>query len=225
MSTLLYDIRNLGKSVPAPEGPVEILRGVNLEIPHGCTAAIVGASGSGKSTLLHLVGSLDTPTQGNILFEGRDFADLSAVEKSTLRNRRIGFIFQAHHLLPEFTALENTAMPAIIAGMRREQAAELAAKALALVDMEHKTGQNVTTLSGGERQRVGIARAILHEPAVLLADEPTGNLDQKNGDLVGRMLADLNQKLGMAILVVTHNRDLADCMSRTMELRDGELYA
>ena len=141
------------------------------------------------------------------------------------RNSRMGFVFQAHHLLPEFTALENTAMPALIAGEPRSRAFARAAEALELVKMEHRSRHGVTTLSGGERQRVAIARAILLNPSVLLADEPTGNLDLKNGEMVGRILADLNDKLGMAVLVVTHNRDLAGCMMRYLELRDGVLYA
>ncbi len=222
---LLYRVCNVYKSVGSPGGIVEILRGVNLEVARGDTLAIVGASGSGKSTLLHLIGSLDTPTQGEIYFEGRNIAKLSTAEKAYTRNRRVGFIFQAHHLLPEFTALENAAMPALIAGRPREEALDSAAAALKLVEMSHRAGHNVTTLSGGERQRVAIARAMLLRPAVLLADEPTGNLDARNGELVGRILADLNQKLGMAVLVVTHNKELAGCMTRNLELRDGVLYA
>ena len=222
---LVYDIRNLHKTVQSPAGSVDILRGVNLTVARGDTVAILGASGSGKSTLLHLIGSLDTPTQGEIFFEGRNLAECPVAEKARLRNEGIGFIFQAHHLLPEFTALENTAMPALIAGGSRDVALAKAGEALELVGLRHKAKQNVTTLSGGERQRVAIARAVLLKPRVLLADEPTGNLDMKNGEMVGRMLADLNQELGTAILVVTHNRELAECMARNLELRDGELYA
>ena len=222
---LLYRVCNVYKSVGAPGGVVEILRGVSVDVAPGDTLAIVGASGSGKSTLLHLIGSLGTPTQGEIFFEGRNLADLSDMERAHTRNHRIGFVFQAHHLLPEFTALENTAMPALIAGQPRKRALEGAFGALELVDMAHRAKHGVTTLSGGEQQRVAIARAILLNPAVLLADEPTGNLDARNSEMVGRILADLNQKLGMVILVVTHNKELAACMMRNLELRDGVLYA
>jgi lipoprotein-releasing system ATP-binding protein len=174
--------------------------------------------------LLHLLGALDVPTQGRILFEGQDLADMTPEEKASLRNRSLGFVFQFHHLLPEFSTLENVAMQAMIGGLSRAGASQLAGRALENVGLADKAGQQVTTLSGGERQRVAIARAILLEPKVLLADEPTGNLDERTGHMIGELLLRLRQELTMTLVVVTHNRDLAARMDRCLELRSGVLY-
>ena len=220
----LYRFDSVTKEYPAPGETLTVLRDVSLNIERGESIAVIGASGSGKSTFLHLLGTLDTPTRGAIHFEGRDVCSMTAVEKAALRNRAIGFVFQFHHLLPEFSTLENVAMQAVIGGMDRPEAFALAGEAIKAVGLGGKEKQSVTTLSGGERQRAAIARAILVKPRVLLADEPTGNLDEKTGAGVAELLLDLNRDLGMAMVVVTHNRDIATLMGRCLELRAGDLY-
>jgi len=224
MNTPLYELFDVGKEFAAPGEKLVIFNKINLTIGAGEAIAIVGASGSGKSTLLHLLGALDLPTQGRILFEGQDLAGMTPEEKAALRNRSLGFVFQFHHLLPEFSTLENVSMQAMIGGMPRAKAAKLAERALENVGLADKAGQQVTTLSGGERQRVAIARAILLEPQMLLADEPTGNLDERTGCMIGELLLSLRRKLTMTLVVVTHNRDLAARMDRCLELRSGVLY-
>ena len=220
----LYQLTDIGKSCDAPAGRIEILRDITLTIHAGESLAIIGASGSGKSTLLHLLGALDTPTQGTLLFEGQSLPDLSAAEKARFRNKKLGFVFQFHHLLPEFTTEENVAMQALIAGIPRSKALAAAREALVRVGLSDRLMHRVTTLSGGERQRAAIARAILLQPRVLLADEPTGNLDQKTGASVLELLLELNRTLGMTLVVVTHNREMASTLGRCLELRSGELY-
>jgi lipoprotein-releasing system ATP-binding protein len=173
---------------------------------------------------LHLLGALDVPTQGRVAFEGQDLAGMAPEEKAALRNRSLGFVFQFHHLLPEFNTVENVAMQAMIGGMSRAKASQLARRALETVGLADKAGQQVVTLSGGERQRVAVARAILLEPKILLADEPTGNLDERTGCMIGELLLHLRQTLTMTLVVVTHNRDLAARMDRCLELRSGVLY-
>lgn len=221
----LYALDQVGKQFPGPTGPVVVLRGITLEIAAGDSLAILGASGSGKSTLLHLLGALDTPSEGSVLFDGRMMNSMKIQDAAAVRNREIGFVFQFHHLLPEFTALENVAMPGLIARMPRDQAFTMAERALGLLGLEQRLHHRVTTLSGGERQRAAIARAILLGPKVLLADEPTGNLDETTGSMVGELLANLNAELGMTLVVVTHNHSLARLMGRRYELHGGELYA
>lgn len=220
----LYRLQGVGKEYDGPGEELVILRGLDLTIEAGESVAIVGASGSGKSTLLHLLGALDTPTWGKLHFLDRDMGAMSPEDKAVFRNREVGFVFQFHHLLPEFSTVENVAMQAIISGMPHAEAYDLARDALDKVGLSGRVEHKVTTLSGGERQRAAIARAILLHPRVLLADEPTGNLDERTGDVVGRMLLDLNRELGMTLIVVTHNRELADLMGRRLELRAGELY-
>ncbi|MDR0466477.1 MAG: ABC transporter ATP-binding protein [Deltaproteobacteria bacterium] len=224
MNTPVYELHDVGKEYPAPGDNLVIFEKIRLTIGAGEAIAIVGASGSGKSTLLHLLGTLDAPTQGRILFGGRDLADMTPDEKAALRNRSLGFVFQFYHLLPEFSTLENVGMQARIGGMTQAKAAQLAGQALENVGLAAKAGQQVATLSGGERQRVAIARAILLEPKVLLADEPTGNLDERAGGMIGELLLRLRRELSMTLVVVTHNRDLADSMDRRLELRSGTLY-
>ena len=224
MTAPLYELHDVGKEFAAPGENLVIFNKIYLTIGAGQAIAIVGASGSGKSTLLHLLGALDVPSQGRILFEGQDLAGMTPEEKAALRNRSLGFVFQFHHLLPEFSAVENVAMQAMIGGMPRARAAQLAGRALEHVGLADRAGQQVTTLSGGERQRIAIARAILLEPKVLLADEPTGNLDERAGRMVGELLSRLHRDLTMTLVVVTHNRDLADRMDRCLELRSGALY-
>lgn len=224
MSEPLYRFANVCKEFPAPGETLAVLRDVNLSVERGESIAVVGASGAGKSTFLHLLGTLDTPTRGGIFFEGRDVSAMTAEEKAALRNKSIGFVFQFHHLLPEFSTLENVAMQAVIGGMDRRRANALAEEAIRSVGLAGREKQSVTTLSGGERQRAAIARAILVGPRILLADEPTGNLDEKTGAGVARLLLDLNRERGMAMVVVTHNREIAALMGRCLELRAGDLY-
>jgi lipoprotein-releasing system ATP-binding protein len=224
MNAPLYELHDVSKEFAAPGENLVIFNKIYLTIGAGEAIAIVGASGSGKSTLLHLLGALDAPTRGRVLFEGQDLAGMTPEEKAALRNRSLGFVFQFHHLLPEFSAVENVAMQAMIGGMPRVKAAELAERALKHVGLADKAGQQVTTLSGGERQWIAIARAILLEPKVLLADEPTGNLDERAGYMVGDLLSRLRRELTMTLVVVTHNRDLAARMDRCLELRSGALY-
>ncbi len=225
MTEPLYALRGLRKVHQGPAEEVVVLRGLDFDIAAGDSMAILGASGSGKSSLLHLLGALDRPTAGEIRFKGRDLASLAPTEAARVRNRDIGFVFQFHHLLPEFTTLENVAMPALIAGTPRREAFARARESLSLVGLDERVEHRVTTLSGGERQRAAIARAVLLRPAVLLADEPTGNLDEATGAKVGDMLARLNAELGMTLVVVTHNHNLAALMGRRLELQGGELYA
>lgn len=221
----LYRLVAVNKEFEGPSETVKVLRKVNLEISAGESLAVLGSSGSGKTTLLHILGTLDTPSSGQILLNGVDLTSLGGRKKAELRNREIGFVFQFHHLLPEFSTLENVAMPAFIAGRGRTEGIRLAKEALDMVGLAHRLEHKVTTLSGGERQRAAIARAILLRPKVLLADEPTGNLDEENGSRIGELLVSLNKELGMTFVVVTHNPELAGMMHRRMELRSGELYA
>jgi len=221
----IYQLIDVSKEFDGPSEVVRVLRGVDLEIARGESMAILGASGSGKTTLLHMLGTLDTVSGGKIFLNGVDLGTLGDRERAELRNREIGFVFQFHHLLPEFSTLENVAMPAFIAGKGRSQGLRMAREALDMVGLAHRLEHKVTTLSGGERQRAAIARAILLRPKVLLADEPTGNLDEENGTRIGSLLTSLNNELGMTFIVVTHNPELAAMMHRRFELRSGELYA
>ena len=220
----LYRLRDLGKQYSGPSEQVRILQDISLDIEEGESIAVVGASGSGKSTLLHILGTLASPSSGGLFFRGREMGSLAPSVKAALRNKEIGFVFQFHHLLPEFTTLENVAMPALIGGMSRREAYRRAGDMLSQVGLEGRADFNVTLLSGGERQRAAIARAILPEPKLLLADEPTGNLDEKNGAQIADLLMELNARHGMAMVVVTHNPELAARMGRCFELKSGELY-
>ncbi|XPV77316.1 MAG: ABC transporter ATP-binding protein [Desulfovibrio sp.] len=221
----LYNLTNVAKNFDGPNDQLEILTNVNFSVDEGQSVAILGASGSGKTTLLHILGTLDHATSGSVFFDGRDLGKLNGSEKAKIRNDEIGFVFQFHHLLPEFSTLENVALPAIIGGIAREEAYEMAKTALEAVEMSNRLEHKVTTLSGGERQRVSIARAILRKPRVVLADEPTGNLDAVTGGIVGELLMKLNSEHGMTLITVTHNNDLANLMEYRFELRSGELYA
>ncbi|WP_027722376.1 ABC transporter ATP-binding protein [Maridesulfovibrio zosterae] len=225
MSKLLYELKDVVKEFQGPTETVRVLDNVNLTVDGGESLAIMGSSGSGKTTLLHILGTLDTASSGDIHFAGMNINDMNSEKRAEVRNRGIGFVFQFHHLLPEFTTLENVALPAMMAGISQSKASEMAREALGLVGLENRMDYRVTTLSGGERQRVAIARAILLKPKVLLADEPTGNLDEKTGKMVGDMLSSLNEELGMTLIIVTHNIELAGLMNRQFELRSGELYA
>ena len=222
--TPLYSLRNLSKIFDGPGEQIHILQAISLDIQEGETIAVVGASGSGKSTLLHILGTLATQTSGELFFRGRDVSALSNAAKAAVRNKEIGFVFQFHHLLPEFTTLENVAMQAIIGGVARKEALERAEEALCRVGLADRVSFDVAALSGGERQRAAIARAVLLRPRVLLADEPTGNLDEKNGRRVTELLLELNAADAMSMIVVTHNPELADRMGKCFELKSGDLY-
>lgn len=221
----LYRLVAVGKEFEGPSETLRVLKKIDLTIQQGESLAILGASGSGKTTLLHMLGTLDETTSGTISLNGVDLSTLDKRQRAELRNREIGFVFQFHHLLPEFSTLENVAMPAFIGGVGRTEGIKLAKEALDMVGLAHRLEHKVTTLSGGERQRAAIARAILLRPKVLLADEPTGNLDEENGTMIGELLVSLNDELGMTFVVVTHNPELAGMMHRRVELRLGELYA
>lgn len=224
MSSPIYQLQNLGKTFALGNEELNIFNDLNLVINAGESLAIVGASGSGKSTLLHLMGCLDTPSAGRVLFENNDLAKLTPDEQAHFRNKKLGFVFQFHHLLPEFNAIENVAMPALMAGMNMPEIMPKAEELLDRVGMTHRMRSRPATLSGGERQRAAIARALIMGPAVILADEPTGNLDEHTGDKVGDLLLELNREYGATLVVVTHNRDLAIKMDRGVELRGGTLY-
>lgn len=220
----LYKFSDVGKKFSGPGENLEIFKNINLIVEEGEALAIVGASGSGKSTLLHFMGALDTPSTGVVAFDGRDMALMSPDRKAAFRNKTLGFVFQFHHLLPEFSALENVSMPALIGGARRAAVLLEARAMLERVGLAARADSKIATLSGGERQRVAIARAVLLRPRVLLADEPTGNLDEISGAQVGDLLQELNRELGMTLVVVTHNLELAARMDRGLELRAGALY-
>lgn len=220
----IYVFSDVSKTFPGAEENLEIFRHLDLTVEEGEALAIVGASGSGKSTLLHLMGALDRPTAGTVRFDGRDMSGMSPDEQAAFRNKSLGFVFQFHHLLPEFSALENVAMPALISGKRFADIEPHARAMLERVGLARRMDSKPATLSGGERQRVAIARALLLRPRVLLADEPTGNLDENTGAQVGDLLLELNRELGMTLVIVTHNQELAARMDRGLELRAGALY-
>lgn len=207
------------------EGSVrtDVLHDVSFSMKPGELMAIVGSSGSGKSTLLHLLGGLDTPSSGDVIFNSQAMSKLSSSAKAELRNRELGFIYQFHHLLPDFTALENVAMPLLIGKKKPAEAQQRAREMLAAVGLEKRSHHRPSELSGGERQRVAIARSLVNNPRLVLADEPTGNLDARNANSIFELLGELNVRQGTAFLVVTHDLQLAKRMSRQLEMRDGRL--
>ncbi len=220
----IYRFENVSKVFEGKGENLEIFSDLNLEVKPSESLAIVGSSGSGKSTLLHLMGALDRPSSGKIFFRGQELDSLSPLEQAAFRNKKLGFVFQFHHLLPEFSTLENVAMPGLIAGLPRSEVYRSAGELLERVGLGHRVNNRPQTLSGGERQRAAIARALLMKPSVILADEPTGNLDENTGIQVGDLLFELNRELGMTMVIVTHNQDLAARMDRALELRSGALY-
>lgn len=201
---------------------VEVLKGIDLVFEQGERVAIVGASGVGKTTLLHVLGTLDRPTSGKVFHQGKDIFKMGEKELAHFRNREIGFVFQFHHLLPEFSAIENTMMPCLIQGSLKKEASLRAESILTLVGLKDRLSHKPGELSGGEQQRVAVARALVLEPKVLLADEPTGNLDTRTGESVFDLLTELNQIKGVTLIVVTHNLKLAEKMSRQIHLVDGK---
>lgn len=219
------EINNLTKTFIKDGRKIEVLKGLDLQISSGESLAFIGVSGAGKSTLIHVLGTLDRPSSGSVLIDGIDVFNWEEQKLARFRNEKIGFIFQFFNLLPEFTSLENTMMPALMRGMSRDEAkhrAEIILNEVGLGDrMKHKPGE----LSGGEQQRVAVARALIMEPAIILADEPTGNLDRSTGVKIEEMLVILNKTRKVTLIVVTHNQSLADQMSRRIALRDGRICA
>lgn len=219
----LITARSLNKSFTNGGARIDILKDLNFDLSAGETVAIVGASGIGKSTLLHILGTLDRPDSGNLFFKGEDVFLYDDLHLARFRNQSVGFVFQFHHLLPEFNAVENTMMPALIGGQSKRSASLAAEDLLVRVGLKDRLLYRVGKLSGGEQQRVALARALVLKPDVLLADEPTGNLDEANSDHIHSLLIELNQEFSMTLVVVTHNLQLASFMSRRVTIADGKL--
>ena len=214
---------NLAKRFADGSLETDVLRNVNLSVNKGDRLAIVGSSGSGKSTLLHLLGGLDDPTSGSVEIHGQDISTLSVNALSKLRNQSLGFVYQFHHLLPEFTALENVAIPLVIGGLNPKIAHQQAEDLLSKVGLSHRLIHKPSELSGGERQRAALARALITQPDCLLADEPTGNLDHRTAQSIFNLILELNESLGTALIIVTHDPQLASQMDRVLTLQDGTL--
>lgn len=216
-------LSGITKGYSVGENRYDVLKDLDFQVEKGSTIAIVGASGIGKSTLLHIIGTLDRPDSGRLFYNGMNVFTFSDEQLAEFRNEKIGFVFQFHHLLPEFSAMENVSMPLLIRGMPMDQAEAEAETILIRVGLKDRLLNRPGELSGGEQQRVAIARALVRKPGVLLADEPTGNLDKKNGEHVHELLKELNSELGMTTLVVTHNMALASCMETSVTLVEGQI--
>ncbi len=223
MTSGLFEAVNIYKTYRTGLKDLQVLQDINISVEAGEMTAITGASGSGKTTLLQILGTLAAPTSGELLFKNENLHEKSEKELAEFRNVSLGFIFQFHHLLPEFSALENVMMPALIAGRSRQQALSPARELLAAVELDQREDHRVSELSGGEQQRTALARALIMKPDLLLADEPTGNLDSRAGRLVFDLLQNLCRQRSLAVLMVTHNMELADKMDRRLTLQDGKL--
>jgi lipoprotein-releasing system ATP-binding protein len=219
----IIQLRNVHKTFHISSQKVDALRGVDLTMQKGQLVSVTGRSGSGKSTLLHVIGTLDTPSSGVVALNGRDVSNLSDKDASLFRNRTVGFVFQMNNLLPEFSALENVIMPGLIAGLSPGALRERAAALLTAVDLSHRLDHRPAELSGGEQQRVAIARALLMEPPILLCDEPTGNLDKKNGERVEEILMELSRRTQVTMMLVTHDAELAKRMPSQVVMEDGKI--
>jgi lipoprotein-releasing system ATP-binding protein len=220
---VMIRVSKLNKTFAKDGRRIEVLKDLDLEVSKGESLSIVGASGAGKSTLIHILGTLDHPTSGEVLIDGNNVFTWDGMKLAAFRNRMIGFVFQFHNLLPEFNSLENAMMPALISGIPHRQAREKAEKVLLEVGLADRLTHKPGELSGGEQQRVAVARALAMEPGIILADEPTGNLDTETGKKIEDMLISLNQDKGITLIVVTHNLSLAKRMSRSIGLQDGKI--
>ncbi|MDR3632020.1 MAG: ABC transporter ATP-binding protein [Desulfocapsaceae bacterium] len=219
----LFEAQEITKTYQEGTKAITILKGIDLAVEAGVMTAIIGASGSGKSTLLKIMGTLEAPTSGRMIFQGQDLTRKNDMAQAHFRNRSLGFIFQFHHLLPEFSALENVMMPGLIAGRNRKEMEGPAMELLQMVEVDHRHSHRVHELSGGEQQRTALARALIMQPALLLADEPTGNLDSRAGNLVFDLLHRLCRERKLTALMVTHNMELAHKMDACLTLKDGIL--
>lgn len=219
----MLELQNIYKSFRHNGNIIDVLKGIHISIAAGESLAVTGVSGAGKSTLLHLMGTLETPTKGVVRFQDRDITEMDEAGLCRLRNHEIGFVFQFHHLLPEFNALENTMMPALIARTNKKAAIESAIEILVKVGLETRLNHRVGELSGGEQQRVAIARALIMKPTLLLADEPTGNLDSVTGEGIIDLLLRLQREEGLSMVIATHNEQFAEKMSQRMQIVDGRI--
>ena len=219
----ILKLTDICKDYQQGKEPVRVLKNINMTVQKGDYLAIMGPSGSGKTTLMNLIGCLDVPTSGDMELDGKDLKDLSDDQLADIRNRHIGFVFQFHNLLPEFSALENVMMPALIGGAKRKEAKQRALELLEAVGLSERAEHKPAQLSGGEQQRVAIARALINRPSVVLADEPTGNLDTHNRDEIQRLLFEVREKFGQTIVMVTHDEKLAEMADRKIVMSDGQI--
>lgn len=213
----MIEINNIEKSY----GELKVLKNINIQIDNSSIVTIVGASGAGKSTLLHIIGSLDRPDKGDVIIDGTSLFSLNDTKLSEFRNRKIGFVFQFHHLLPEFTAIENVALPALIAGVNRKEALQKSLEILDYLKLKERMTHKPAQLSGGEQQRVAVARALINNPSLILADEPSGNLDSDNAQKLHQLFFDLRDQFHQTFIIVTHNKELAQLSDRTILIKDG----